>query len=311
MSRSLAAAEGIGEGRPGVFSLQDRIAAHFDGLSPQLKVAARYIAEHPQEVAMRSLRQIAGRLALSPPTFTRLARSVGCETYEELREICRLEITRRTRTFAEKALSLQHHGRRGGGDLGSREPGALFCEQVSSAITNLEATLAGVDQRRLAEAADVLAAAERVLLIGSLSSAAFIDYMAYMAGMAFPNWQPATKSGASVPASLVDVSKQDAVLVVTKSPYARRSVEGVGLAHRAGAQIIAITDGVQSPVMRFADHSFIVATDSRNFFPSHVATVVLLETLIGMVIRRSGKPARRRIAAVNCANRENGEYWHV
>jgi DNA-binding MurR/RpiR family transcriptional regulator len=311
MSRSLAAAERIGEGRARVFSLQDRIAAHFDGLSPQLKVAARYVAEHPQEVAMRSLRQIANSLALSPPTFTRLARSVGCETYEELREICRSEITRRTRTFAEKAESLQHHGRRDGGEPGPREPGALLREQISSAMTNLEATLASVDQRRLAEAADVLAAAERVLLIGSLSSAAFIDYMAYMAGMAFPNWESAAKSGASVPANLVDVSKQDAVLVITKSPYARRSVEGVGLAHRAGAQIIAITDGVQSPVMRFADHGFIVATDSRNFFPSHVATVVLLETLIGMVIRRSGKSAQRRIAAVEGANRENGEYWHV
>jgi DNA-binding MurR/RpiR family transcriptional regulator len=311
MSRQAAASERIGEGRAGMFSLQDRIAAHFDGLSPQLKVAARYVAEHPQEVAMRSLRQIAGSLALPPPTFTRLARSVGCKTYEELREICRLEITRRTRTFAEKAQSLQHHGRRSGGEHGQREPGALFPEQICAAIANLEVTLAGIDQRRLAEAADVLAAAERVILIGSLSSAAFTDYVEYMAGMAFPNWQPAAKNGASMPAGLVGATKQDAVLVITKSPYARRSVEGVGLAHRAGARIIAITDGVQSPVMRFADHSFIVATDSRNFFPSHVATVVLLETLVGMVIRRSGKPAQRRIAAVEDSNRENGEYWHV
>jgi DNA-binding MurR/RpiR family transcriptional regulator len=292
-------------------SLQDRIAVHFDRLSPQLKVAARYVAEHPQEVAMRSLRQIASTVALPPPTFTRLARSVGCETYEELREMCRLEITRRTRTFAEKAESLQHYGRSGGAVLEAREPGALLREQVSAAIANLETTLAGLDQTRLAAAADVLAAAERVLLIGSLSSAAFTDYMAYMAGMAFSNWHAVAKSGASVPASVVDVGKRDAVLVVTKSPYARRSVEGARLAHRAGAQVVAVTDGVQSPLMRFAQHSFVVATDSPNFFPSHAATVVLLETLIGMVIRRSGKAAQRRIGAVENANRHNGEYWHV
>src|SRR5262249_1770794 len=160
------------------------------------------------------------------------------------------------RTFAEKAQSLQHHRRRAGGEQGSREPGTLFREQVSAAITNLEATLAGLDQRRLAEAADILAAAELVLLIASLTSTAVPDYMAYMAGMGFPNWQSAAKSGASMPASLVDVAKQDAVVVITKSPYARRSVQAVGLAHRAGAQIIAIPDGVQSPVMRFAHHSF-------------------------------------------------------
>src|SRR5689334_7288020 len=173
-----------------VSSLQDRIAAHFDGLSPQLKVAARYVAEHPHEVAMRSLRQIAGSVALPPPTFTRLARSVGCESYEELREICRGEISRRTRSFAEKAQSLQR-GQYGRAADERRKPGALLHEQVSAAISNLERTLAGVDQTRLAAAADVLAAAERVTLIGSLSSSAFTDYTAYMAAMAFSNWRVA------------------------------------------------------------------------------------------------------------------------
>ena len=88
-------------------SLQDRIASRFETLSPRLKVAARYVAEHPQEVAMRSLRQIAITTELAPPTFTRLARAVGCESYEELREICRSETTRKTLTFAERARSLQ------------------------------------------------------------------------------------------------------------------------------------------------------------------------------------------------------------
>jgi DNA-binding MurR/RpiR family transcriptional regulator len=259
---------------------------------------------------MRSLRQIAGSVALPPPTFTRLARSVGCESYEELREICRGEISRRTRSFAEKAQSLQR-GQYGRAADERRKPGALLHEQVSAAISNLERTLAGVDQTRLAAAADVLAAAERVTLIGSLSSSAFTDYTAYMAAMAFSNWRVAGGIGASMPASLVGCGKRDAVLVVTKSPYARRSVDAARLAYRAGAQVVAITDGVQSPVMRFASHSFIVETDSPNFFPSHAATVVLLETLIGMVIRRSGKRAQERIGAVESANRDAGEYWHV
>src|SRR5262249_55881797 len=157
------------------------------------------------EVAMRSLRQIAGSVALPPPTFTRLARSVGCGTYEELREICRLETSRRTRTFAEKAQSLQRHGGGASGRSEPRQPGGPLREQVSAAIDNLESTLAGIDLGRLAAAANVLAAAEKVVLIGSLSSTAFTDYTGYMAGMAFANWQTASTNGASMPASLVDV----------------------------------------------------------------------------------------------------------
>ena len=80
---------------------------------------------------------------------------------------------------------------------------------------------------------------------------------------------------------------------------------------KAAPDIVAITDGVQSPVMRLADHSFVVATESPNFFPSHAATILLLETLIGMVVRRSGKQAQRRIEAIENANRESGEYWQI
>jgi DNA-binding MurR/RpiR family transcriptional regulator len=291
-------------------SLQDRIGSRFETLSPRLKVAARYVAEHPHEVAMRSLRQIAITIELAPPTFTRLARAVGCESYEELREICRSETSRKTLTFAERARSLQESAR-GPEMIGRRQPGAFLREQGTAAITNIEALLRNIDLKALGMAADVLASADRVLLVGALSSTAIVEYMAYMAAMAFPNWAVVGRGGSSVPGGLLDVSKRDAVLAVAKSPYARRSVEGVRLARQGGAHIVAVTDGVQSPVMRLADHSFVVATEGPNFFPSHAATILLLETLMGMVVRRSGKQAQRRIEAIENANRDSGEYWQI
>jgi DNA-binding MurR/RpiR family transcriptional regulator len=99
------------------------------------------------------------------------------------------------------------------------------------------------------------------------------------------------------------------VLVLTKSPYARRSIEAARIAKDAGARVIAITDGVHSPIIPLAGVSFIVSTDSPNFFPSHAATLVLFEALLGMVVRRRGKSAQARIAAVESVNRSHGEYW--
>ena len=286
-------------------SIEDRIGAHFGALSPQLKLAARFVAEHPHNVAMRSLRHIASTSKLSPPTFTRLARAVGCKNYEEMREICRRETTRQSRTFADKARLLQQRG----ADDTRREPGGLVGRQAAAAIANIEALLASIDPAKLERAADILATSERVLLVGLLSSTAFVDYAAYMANMAFPNWQAAGRSGVSMPAALFDTTRRDAVLVLTKSPYARRSIEAARIAKRTGARVIAITDGVHSPVVPLAHVSFIVATDSPNFFPSHAATLVLFEALISMVVRKSGKRAQMRIAAVENANRSHSEYW--
>lgn len=286
-------------------SIQDRIGSHFDALSPRLKLAARFVAEHPHKVAMRSLRQIASASELSPPTFTRLARAVGCENYEELREICRHEATRRSHTFADKARLLQRRG----ADDAHREPGGLLRHQAAAAIANIETLLATIDPRKLDRAAETLATSDRVLLVGLLSSTAFTDYAAYMASMAFLNWQVVGRSGVSMPAALFDATRRDAVLVLTKSPYARRSIEAARIAKQAGARVIAITDGVHSPVIPLAGVSFIVSTDSPNFFPSHAATLVLFEALLGMVVRRRGKSAQARIAAVESVNRSHGEYW--
>ncbi len=255
-------------------------------------------------VAMRSLRHIAAAAKLSPPTFSRLARTVGCADYEALREICRHETTRRSQTFADKAKLLQ----RAGADNARHEPGGLVRRQAAAAIANVEA-LATIDPRKLDRAADILATSDRILLVGLLSSAAFADYAAYMANMAFPNWQVAGRSGVSMPAALFDTTRRDAVLVLTKSPYARRSIEAARIAKRAGARVIAITDGVHSPVIPLAHISFIVRTDSPNFFPSYAATLVLFEVLIAMVVQRGGKSAQSRIAAVESANRSHGEYW--
>lgn len=286
-------------------SLHDMIGARFESLSPRVKLAARFVAEQPHRVAMRSLRQIASAANLSPPTFTRLARAVGCENYEALREICRREATHRTQTFADKARLLQMHAK---GDA-REQPGALVRDQALAAIANIETLLVTIDPRKLDTAARILASSERVLLVGLLSSTPFVDYAAYMANMAFPNWHVVARSGTSIPAALLDLTRRDAVLVLTKSPYARRSIQAARIATDAGARVIAITDGVHSPILPFARISLIVSTDSPNFFPSHAATLVLFEALIGMVVRRSGSRAQSRIAAVERANRSQGEYW--
>ena len=186
-----------------------------------------------------------------------------------------------------------------------------MARQGTAAIANIQAVLELVDTKKLAEAADLLVAAERVLLVGSLSSTAFIDYVGYMANMALENWHVTGRGGASISACLVALKRRDIVLVVAKRPYARRSVEAVRVARDAGAHVIAVTDGVQSPVIAHASISFVVPTESPNFFSSHAATIVLLESLIGMVVRRSGKKAQARIAVVENANREQGEYWEL
>ena len=51
-------------------------------LAPHLRRAARYILDRPHEVAMSSMRALAGKANVSPPTMLRLARRVGFDNYD-------------------------------------------------------------------------------------------------------------------------------------------------------------------------------------------------------------------------------------
>lgn len=286
-------------------SIRDQVVQHFGGLSPQLKRAAQFVLDNTDEVATRSLRQIAREAELPPPTFSRLARAMGYETYNELRELCRGEILSRRSRFADKALQLVEQD----GERAPSERDPFVVRQSAAAMSNIQGLLETIDVKSLERAARKLARAQRVVVIGSLSAYAFVDYVSYVAAMALPNWRVAGRSGSSLASAVVNLSPRDAVLVMTHEPYAARSVRAARFAREQGAHVVGITDGAHSPVAAIANSLFLVSTDSPQFFPSHVAALVLLESLMGMVVREKGATAQQRIAAVEQENYVLGEYW--
>ena len=61
-------------------------------------------------------------------------------------------------------------------------------------------------------------------------------------------------------------------------------VEAVQTARDQGVRIVAISDSLASPVIRAADHGFVISCETPQFFPSSVSTIALLETLLSFVI---------------------------
>ena len=90
-------------------TLVGRIESAFDTLSGQLQRAARFVADHPAEVAMHSMRRVASQAGVAPATMLRLARRLGLEDYETLRGICRDVVRRGTdgSPFAQRGRALQ------------------------------------------------------------------------------------------------------------------------------------------------------------------------------------------------------------
>ena len=276
-------------------SFEQRLAAQYGSLSTRLRQAGDYIADNPINIATRSLRALASDSKLSPATFTRLAHALHYDNFEALREVMRDQIGRRVLPFADRADRLQKD------PLNAQE--SFLALYGTACQDNIAALSAAIEPAELERVADRLSGARRVVLLGALGSTGIAEYTAYIANFLGDNWEIGARAGASLGSTLAGLDERDAVLVITKPPFARSSIRGAVLAHEQGAFVALITDSRACPALHAADASFIVPTDSPHFYTSYVATMFLLEAILALVARRAGPRATERIAEVERRNR--------
>ncbi len=269
-------------------------------LSPQLRKAARFVVENPGEIATRSQRFIAKSTDLPAPTFTRLARAMGYESYDDLREMCRDEVLQKRTFLAEKA-QVQI--------CKNNDEADFAADHVSASLRNIDTMLADLDLEDFEAGVQRLARARRVTLIGVFSAKPILDYVAYLANMSLGGWHSLGLENGAIANDLADLDERDVCIVFSVRPYAARTAELARNVAYRNVPVIAVTDSPAAPITEFAQQCFYLKTESPQFFPTHASAVVFFELLIGMLIRKNGEVAQQRIAKIEQQNHELGEYW--
>ncbi len=277
-------------------SFEQNLARARGSLSASLRKTADYMAAHPVDIATRSLRSVARKSGLSPASFSRLARELGHESYESLREQARQAVQRNLSSFSHKVEILQAEERACGTP-------PFLQRQAEACIANIRTLASGIEIAELKALVERLHKARRVLITGELGSAGVAQYMAYVGRYFCKGWEFASGPGSSLGEVLADLGARDVLIVITMPPTARRALRIARMASEQGAHVVVITDSATCPVLEHADTRFVVPTDSPQFFSSYAATVVLVETILGMLVARRGKAAARRIAAIEGRNR--------
>jgi len=280
-----------------------RLSEKYGSLSGSLRQAADYLAENPVDAATRTLRTVSRDSGISVAAFSRLARALDYAGFEELREEMRGKIGRRVNDFSERAERLRR---------AHREDKASFLDTHFAACqANLRKFIDTVDRDALNEAVDRIAAARKVLLLGALGSTGVVEYLSYMANFCTDNWVMASRMGASLGGGITGLDARDVLIIVTKPPFSDRAIRAAELAKKQGVHVVLITDTHSCPALQHAAARFIVATGSPHFYSSYVVTMFLVESLIGILVSRSGPATRARIAEVEGANRVLAEVWDL
>lgn len=274
----------------------------FDDLSPQLQRAARYVIDSPREVGVQSMRSLAIKAEVHPNTLVRLARQIGFDGWEEMRERFRdFMVTGGLGGFRDRAEWLHELALQGG-------TSGVIAEMAQATSGNIETMWQHQDAGTMEAVADAILGAPRVYVLGMGSAYSLAHQFWYVSRMAFDHIVPIPRHGSQPIDDIAWISPEDVVIALTFQPYRAETMTAVRSACERGAAIVGITDSVTSPLARLSRHVLIAPTHTPQFFQSHAAVTALLEGLLAVLVARAGEVAATRIESFHTARLKAGLY---
>lgn len=283
-------------------SILERLADELGALTPEARKAATYVLENPRDVGVSTVREIAEAANVKPNTVVRMARQVGFDGYEDFRAPFREAIRRGAANFPDRARWLQDI--RKSGDLGG-----LYADMVRGALANLEETFAGVSTEDLKSAADAIWAARRVFTLGVGVNHSIARNFTYLASTGMTEFHAIPRAGSTPVDDLAWADGGDVLIAVTCKPYRSEVINAVSIAREQGMTIVALSDSPASPILRQADHGFVVSVETPQFFPSSVSIIALLETLLSFVIAVASDEIPERVETFHTRRHQLGLYY--
>ena len=244
-------------------SLRNLIVAEHGRLPKRLAQVAAFMLDNPDEVALGTSASVAELAKVQPSTLVRFAQTLGFSGFSDLQAL---------RSDDETEASHRLLGR--------------FAETAVTSIERLRESVAAEDIDR---ATRTLAAARTIYLLGQRRSYPVASYLAY----AFQKLgQPAVllENGAgTIMEQSAFMTAEDALLVVSFTPYSPVSVEIATRAKQAGVPVVAISDSAFSPLASIAEVWLEVVEADLSDFRALSATFCLAMTLaVGASEHRSG-----------------------
>ena len=286
-------------------AVSQRIEQLFPSLSPQLRQAAQYVLDRPDDVALQSMRSVAASAGVQPATMVRLAKALDYPGFEAFREPFRERLRHPATGYASRARALQARSR----SVPDAPHGELLSEMLTADVANLRETYERIGFDTLARCGDELGAADRIFVAGLRSCYPLAFYFHYACHVFGAATHLVDGLGGTLADSLRGIGPKDAVLAISFAPYTRETVNIVTYAAGRGARVVVITDSAASPLAAVADHLLLAASRSPSFFQSIVAGMAVTQALVAILVARGDEQALAALEESEAQLHEFEAYW--
>ncbi|MCP4328545.1 MAG: MurR/RpiR family transcriptional regulator [Alphaproteobacteria bacterium] len=274
------------------------LEAIYSTLSPQLRRAARYVLDRPDDVALYTMRRLAARAGVHPTTMVRLARRLDYPGFDALRDIYRDRLSGIHARYSHQARDLQ-----------TQQSRKILEDIAKTEIENVADSFGEARGADLERCARLLDSARRIYLVGLRGCFPIAFYLHYSLSMFRDDVVLIDGVGGTLADGLRDIEGSDVLVAISFSPYTRETVNVVNYAAARRARIIAITDGRLSPLNGPSTETLLVRCDSPSFFQSISAAQSVVQALVALVIAGGGDKALNKLAQRERQLASFDAYW--
>ncbi|WP_417208607.1 MurR/RpiR family transcriptional regulator [Antarctobacter sp.] len=254
----------------------------FDQMSKTYQRIAEYLTQNPNEVAVQSVNSIASHCGIHASSFVRFAQSLGYSGFKDLQVLFQLRLSTAAPGFEARKKALE-------GELSLREDQSelgFLRDLVVRDIASLQDLLDKVDAEDLSRAAEMIAGADTVYLVGQLRSEPVVVLLRYILTMLGRPCVLLDASGGLATHMARTMPPNSVLLAVSFRFYANEVVNIVEECAKAEVPIIAISDSFLSPLTKPSAILFAVPEHDYTFSRSLAAPMCLAQALMVAVAAR-------------------------
>lgn len=265
----------------------------------QRKIAS-FIEEHYDTAAFLTASKLGETVGVSESTVVRFATQIGYEGYPALQKAMQ-EMIR------DKLTSIQRievtTGRIGDGDV---------VESVlNQDIDKIRRTIEEVSREDFAAAVDAIIRAEHINIFGVKSASYIANFLGYYLDLLFGNvTMMNSTSKTATYEKLFRIGPRDVMIGISFPRYSIMAVDAMSFAHDRGAEVVAITDSMISPLVSNADSVLLARSDIASVVDTLVAPLSLINALLVAVVIKCKDRITDTLTSLEQVWQEQGIYTY-
>ena len=247
-----------------------RIKRKMSTFSKGQKRIAEYILEHYDKVAFMTAAKLGATVGVSESTVVRFATEIGYAGYPELQKAVQEMIRNKMTSLQRLEMAANLH-----------DSDSVLDTILSNDMDIIRQTMEETCHHSFYRAAEAIAQAKKVYIIGARSSQALATFLAYYLNFIVENLVLINvTSEEEIFEQMIRIDSQDAIIGISFPRYSTKAIKALDFASSRGAKVVAITDSAVSPLAESADYLLLARSDMASFVDTLVAPLSLINALI-------------------------------